>query len=150
MSKRKFIVLLFKEDDDDDPPEAMKRTANTLVPIIQKYIQPGSIIYSDKWKVYDNLNTLGYKHFTINHAKKFVTQNIERLWRDMKAWIKSPGNRRAFLKQYIARYLFVTNCVPATSLLHDFFLQAATLYPPRGGVERNITVVEEASDDAVN
>lgn len=29
------------------------RTTNTLLPIVQKYVAPGSIIHTDKWRAYD-------------------------------------------------------------------------------------------------
>ena len=89
ISKRKFIVPLIKSGDDEDytRPENIRRTAENLLPLIHKYIAPCSIIYSDKWKAYDNLSKLGYKHLTINHSQQFVdgtihNQNIERIWRD--------------------------------------------------------------------
>jgi len=51
------------------------RSANTLIPIIQKYVLPGTTIYSDQWPAYRNLNNLGYIHSTINHSQNFVDPN---------------------------------------------------------------------------
>ena len=48
------------------------RSAATLLPIIQKYCLQGSIIYSDKWKAYQSLASLGYVHRTVNHSKEFT------------------------------------------------------------------------------
>ena len=112
--KKKFIVPLLKdnENDSEEDPENVARSAENLLPLIQSYVKKGSIIYSDKWKAYDRLSTMGYKHHRINHSERFVdghihTQNIERLWRDMKEWIKKPDMKRSHLKYYVGRYLFV-------------------------------------------
>nr|XP_047146837.1 uncharacterized protein LOC124819359 [Hydra vulgaris] len=53
------------------------RTAQTLVPIIQQWVAPGSIIHSDQWASYTNLNNLGYNHFNVNLVFFLcTTQNI--------------------------------------------------------------------------
>ena len=126
-SKRAFIVAVDGNDDD--------RSAACLLPIIKKFIKPGSIIVSDKWKAYSNLNREGYTHWSINHSEEFVaaddervhTQNIERLWRDLKEWAKRPGNVKRHVQQYLARYLFVKNF--GKNSLHEFLRQDALLYP---------------------
>ena len=50
-----------------------KRNAATLLPIIEKWINKGSIIHSNCWKAYSKLNEMGYKHVTVNHSKEFVS-----------------------------------------------------------------------------
>ncbi|XP_053213686.1 uncharacterized protein LOC128397045 [Panonychus citri] len=58
----------------------------TLFNVIDKYIRPGTTVYSDGWKCYQNLNKYDYNHDWVNHSKNFVnpknpnvhTQNIER------------------------------------------------------------------------
>ena len=40
------------------------RSAATLIPIIQRYIRPGSVIISDEWQAYSTLSSLGYTHQT--------------------------------------------------------------------------------------
>jgi len=68
----------------------------TLLPIIQKYIRPGSIIMSDYWKAYNDLQQAGFQHNTVHHTYNFVdpyteahTQNIEKLWDLLNGEIKS-------------------------------------------------------------
>lgn len=93
-----------------------RRDKDTLIPLIQKFIVPGSIIFSDYWGAHKTIGDLGYKHYMINHSKNFVdeqnktihTQNIERLWRDVKEWVKRPGIKANYLEQYLARYLFLS------------------------------------------
>ena len=47
------------------------RTAETLIPLIQRHVVPGSTIYSDGWGAYLELNKLGYAHFTVIHKYSF-------------------------------------------------------------------------------
>ena len=71
------------------------------------------------------------------------TQNIERLWRDIKEWSRRPGSRSKYLHQYLARYLFITG-TEGKKLLHSFLTQAALLYPPQG--TKKYSAIEEDSD----
>jgi hypothetical protein len=65
-----------------------KRNKETLLPIIFKYIKPGTTVISDEWKAYKALIIHNYAHKSVNHSIKFVspddpiihTQNIENLW----------------------------------------------------------------------
>ena len=96
------------------------------------------MIISDCWKAYSNLQKEGYTHKVINHSENFVhpvdaevhTQNIKRLWRDVKEWVKRPGIRHSFLRQYLGRYLFLRNCGEGSEV-HNFLRQAAQLYVPQ-------------------
>ena len=67
-----------------------RRDEETLLPIIQQWTEPGTIIVSDCWKAYCNLEKHGYVHRTVNHSKEFVnedgdnTNKIEGHWRQAK------------------------------------------------------------------
>ncbi len=119
-------------------PLSRKRDSATLIPVIKANVRQGSVIISDCWKAYSNLGKEGYTHKVINHSENFVdpqdkevhTQNIERLWRDIKEWVKRPGIRPTFLRQYLGRYLFLRNCEGGTEV-HQFLSEAARLYPPQ-------------------
>jgi len=72
-----------------------QRDAATLVPTIQRYILPGTRIWSDEWRVYAGLNAIGYVHQTVNHTLRFVdpvtgihTNNIEARWSACKSGFK--------------------------------------------------------------
>ena len=88
------------------------RTRDTLWPIIQRHIRPGSIIHSDCWKPYDGLeNLLGqeYQHGTVNHSEDFVdpstgvhTNGIEGHWNVLKE--KLP--KQCYSIDRIQAYLF--------------------------------------------
>ncbi|XP_034720846.1 uncharacterized protein LOC117939527 [Etheostoma cragini] len=67
------------------------RSRKRLLPIIQKYIRPGSKVISDSWSAYNRLSRHGYIHYQVNHRRHFVhpgsgahTQHIERAWRNYK------------------------------------------------------------------
>ena len=56
--------------------EVDKRDSATLIPIIKKYIRPGSTIFSDEWKAYDclpNIPSYNYVHRTVNHSRNLLT-----------------------------------------------------------------------------
>ncbi|XP_064084126.1 uncharacterized protein LOC135199936 [Macrobrachium nipponense] len=48
------------------------RSAETLLPIIQQFFEPGTTIVSDCWKAYNCLQELGYQHLQVNHSLNFV------------------------------------------------------------------------------
>ena len=129
VSKKRFIVPLV---DDKNQPEA--RNKENLIGYIIKYILPGSVIYSDQWRAYSSVAEEGFRHRTINHSLNFVdpqdkevhTQNIERLWLDIKQYIKRQGMSPRFIRQYIGRYLFLKH--HGERSFHEFLQEAAILY----------------------
>lgn len=66
------------------------RDAATLIPIMQAHIQPGTVIWSDKWAAYNTVSTVvtGVAgHQTVNHSLHFKdpatgvhTNTIESYW----------------------------------------------------------------------
>ena len=69
----------------------LRRDRATLIPLIQREVAQGSVIHSDEWPAYSNLNQLNYRHSTVNHQQNYVdpdtgahTQAIERSWLDAK------------------------------------------------------------------
>ena len=89
------------------------RSADTLIPIIQKYVAPGSTIYSDCWGAYNKLGELGYKHLTVNHSVNFKdpttgchTNSIEGAWQKMKLSMPKLGIRQQMLQGYLFVYMW--------------------------------------------
>ena len=87
------------------------RKQNTLIPLIQKWIQPGSIIHSDCWKSYNKLSKLGYTHITINHSKEFMnvsnvacTNSIESDWHHAKFSMPRYGVHQGMHAAYLAEF----------------------------------------------
>ena len=88
------------------------RKESTLIPIIKKWIKPGTIIHSDCWKAYNKLGTLGYTHVTVNHSKEFVntesaacTNAIESDWRHAKLHMPSYGTHIGDHTGYLAEFM---------------------------------------------
>ena len=76
-----------------------KRTKKALWPIIQANVLPQTTIFSDGWRAYRKLPTLGYKHAWVDHSKNFVdpqnptlhTNSVEGLWGVIKKWLPKSG-----------------------------------------------------------
>ena len=95
--------------------EVDKRDAQTLMPIIEQYIRPGSIIYSDEWKAYAGISKVNnYEHRTVNHSKFFVnpltgahTQQIESLWSQMKRMMREERTMNSQLfESYLPEFMW--------------------------------------------
>ena len=106
VSKRKFLFPLI---------ERPHRDAETLLPLIRQFILPGSVIVSDEWAAYRRIPEYGYQHRTVNHSEHFVdpvtgnhTQNIERLWKDVKSFVVRSVMRKDYFNQYFSRHIFLT------------------------------------------
>lgn len=78
------------------------RSRDSLLQIIQEKIRPGSIIMSDMWRGYTNLESIlnehNYTHLTVNHSETFVnpitganTQSIEAFWSVIKRNLRKIG-----------------------------------------------------------
>lgn len=86
------------------------RTRETLVTgLIQHFVEPGTLIISDKFSPYFNLNNVGYIHLMVNHSKNFIdphtgahTNTIEGLWSQVKRKLKAMNGT---LKSKIPGYL---------------------------------------------
>lgn len=96
------------------------RTAPTLIEEISNYIAAGSIIHSDSWASYKQIEQIegkNYTHFCVNHSENFVnpengshTQNVERMWRDLKyRKTTSCGIRSLEANGYVLEYIWRRN-----------------------------------------
>lgn len=99
-SRKCFVVAVEKRDEQ------------TLLPIIQKWIEPGTIIVSDCWKAYSTLEKHGYEHRTVNHSVEFVnkegdhTNKIEGHWRHAKCKLPMFGVRKHLFSTYLAEFMW--------------------------------------------
>ena len=95
------------------------RTIETLHPIIQQRIAPGTHITSDSWRAYDSIPNIPvnppYTHSAVNHSQNFVdpvtgthTQSIESYWNRMKLKLKSMlGCKRSVLDSYLDEFMWL-------------------------------------------
>ena len=68
-----------------------KRSAEVLLPIIQRWVLPGTTIHTDGWRAYRQLSERGYHHDWVNHTLHFVdtvtgchTNRQEGLWKHVR------------------------------------------------------------------
>ena len=89
------------------------RTAQTLLPIIQRHVRSGSRVHSDQWKAYDRVQQLQSvsAHQTVNHSLNFVdpatgvhSQNIESYWSMVKR--KFKGVHESMLNSYLDEFMW--------------------------------------------
>ena len=97
------------------------RKAETLYDIILDNIAYGTTIISDSWKGYHLIDSQPlpnvYNHIYVDHSKNFVdpitkayTQNIERLWRELKRINKRyEGIRRIDVNGNLAEFIWRHN-----------------------------------------
>ena len=85
----------------------------TLLPLIEKYIKKGSIIHSDCWAAYNELQQMGYEHLTVNHSKTFkdkdtgaCTNSIESDWRHAKVSMPRYGVKKGQHASYLAEFMW--------------------------------------------
>ena len=76
-----------------------KRDAPTLLPLISRWILPGSIVYTDEWAANNGLTAAAYTHNSVNHSIQFVdpstgvhTNTQEGLWAHVKKSIIGSTN----------------------------------------------------------
>ena len=52
----------------------INRSADKLIPIIEKYIEKNTKVLTDGWAAYATLNQIGYQHYAVNHSSQFQVQ----------------------------------------------------------------------------
>jgi transposase-like protein len=94
-------------------PDATKAT---IMPHIKEYVLPSSIVYTDEYKVYDDLGRQGWTHRRIPHHKRIyvdgdvTTNTVEGFFGLMKNGIRgvyhsvSTRYLQAYLDEYTFRY----------------------------------------------
>ena len=107
--------------------------------MIQKFMLPGSIIYSDLWKSYNSIPTLSqnYTHLTVNHSQNFVnpesncrTQNIESLWSTYKRKFRpQSGNNCNTYHTYLSEFLWSKRFGDVSNVFYNFWYHASLFYP---------------------
>jgi len=71
-------------------------TADTLTALIREWIETGTMVVSDCWGAYRDLESQGYKHSTVNHSLYFKdpetgahTNTIEGTWSHVKVFLRN-------------------------------------------------------------
>ena len=92
-----------------------RRDAVTLLPIIIRWIAPGTTIWSEQWAAYNNLANISFQHRTVNHTLHFVDPNtlltmnrVEAMWQHAKSKLKAmmgPTNRD-MIQDHLAEFMW--------------------------------------------
>ena len=93
-----------------------RHDAATLLPIIQQHLHPGSVVHSDEWAAYNQVQHLPNvsQHCTVNHSISFTnpingthTQNIESYWNRVKTKFKRmKGVHEDMLTSYLDEFMW--------------------------------------------
>jgi transposase-like protein len=131
------------------------RTRDTLLPIIKKWILPGTLIISDCWKPYDVLSEEDFKHLKVNHSLHFKdpdtganTNRIEATWRAAKSYYNTSGRRKSFYGGYLAKYSFFKQCEMAGKDKFTELLKCISLIYKKGTEAVENLMLEEKEDDS--
>jgi transposase len=89
----------------------------TIMPRVHKKVLPETTVYTDEYRVYDNLNRQGYRHDRVHHAQEIYvagdvpTSTIEGFWSLLKRGIAGVYHSVSakHLQGYINEYAFQYN-----------------------------------------
>ena len=90
------------------------RSSETLIPLIQRYCLPGTIIISDGWAGYNRLSEYGFEHRVVIHKNYFVdhetgvhTNNVENYWMRCKKKFKQIfGTKFHLIPSYLDEFMW--------------------------------------------
>ncbi len=133
------------------------RDSATLLPIIQRWVEPGTIIYSDCWKAYNGISQLpeNYTHLTVNHSENFVdpvtgahTQGIESRWHALKGSLPRTGVHKKLLPSYFSEYVVRKRYLDDSPDRFQSFLDLVkrVYVPRRREITRGEIVAEYSAD----
>ena len=97
------------------PCPGNRRSADVLIPLIQRNVLPGSIVHTDQWAAYNQLTftATGYTHLTVNHSLNFVdpltgchTNTQEGLWHHVKRQMESHQQLESVFIDFMFRRRF--------------------------------------------
>ena len=112
----KVAVFGMKTRDGQARMEVIEDVSSvTLMESILRNVEKGSMVYSDKFKAYNELSSLGYTHKRIDHSKYFAnghihTNGIEGFWSYVKNGLaKYHGVSKKELPLYLKEQEFRFN-----------------------------------------
>ncbi|CAH8842055.1 unnamed protein product [Trichobilharzia szidati] len=91
----------------------LDRSADTLLPIIQRLVLPGTTIHTDEWAGYSQLSQLGYIHHRVNHSNDSVDpvtgthdNSTEGFWGRLKNRIRAiNGSQNEVIFSHLDEYM---------------------------------------------
>ena len=115
------------------------KNRETLIPLIQRHVAPGSLVFTDEFATYACLRDLGYRHYTVCHKFEFshfviegpciirvTTNHIERLWVELEKTLEhmtlEKSLKRLNLESYRRLRIYGEKDVNVVRLLCDIAL----------------------------
>lgn len=113
-----------------------KRDQITLLALLEKHVERGTIIYSDMWRGYHNIHLHGYFHRTVNHSVNFVdpltqvhTNSVEANWRPLKNRLQRGGiGAQGKLSQHLCEYLWMRSHRDDDDIFLSFIKAISRIY----------------------
>ena len=95
----------------------------TIKPIIERFVEQESLIYTDEYNIYDRLEQWNYYHKTVNHSvgeyardedgdgfHEVHVNTMEGFWSLLRSWLRPHrGISQEYLPSYLAFFQFVHN-----------------------------------------
>jgi len=106
---------------------------DTLLPLIERSVEKGTLINSDENRVYKNVKKLGYRHSTVRHnLHQYVrgtthTNKIDGFWAQFKNSVRGTHKSisRKHMQKYLVEFEFRFNLRgQASSSMFDRLIQA--------------------------
>ena len=115
----------------------LSRGPDVLLDVVRRWIQPGTTVVSDCWKVYDCLSSEGFVHESVTQSKNFVdpstrahAQNTGRAWWEVQGGIPRFGRKEKHTVGYLAEFMFKRKYADYRERVHAFFTAVGQLYSP--------------------
>lgn len=111
----------------------------TLLPVIKDWIQEGTTIVSDFWKVNSCSSLQGYEHLRVNYGLSYkdpekVSQAnyIIPSSNVINSYMLQPKQQKVHIPSYLAFYLFQKRCHELhLDTMDEFFRLISHLYDPK-------------------
>ncbi|XP_022187794.2 uncharacterized protein LOC111046535 [Nilaparvata lugens] len=115
-----------------------KITSETLIQIIQKYVESGTTIVSNLWKELDCLKEEGFEQLKMNNEMNFIipdtgsqTLKIDAVFRAAKTSLLRCHKNNEFFSGHVSKYLFDKSCkLRNLNPFIEFCKEAGNLYNP--------------------
>lgn len=112
------------------------RDTETLIPFLEERVLPASMVFTDEFKSYDQLESKGYAHKRVHHsANVYVkgdahTNGIEGFWSLVKNGIRGVNHSVSakYLQMYLDEYAFRYNRRHDTTPMFDSILKQVQKY----------------------
>lgn len=95
----------------------------TIKPLVEQFIKPGALVYTDEYAIYNKLVTWGYSHKSVCHSKgeyardedgdgfyEVHVNTMEGFWSLLRSWLRPHrGISQEKLPLYLGFFEFVHN-----------------------------------------